>query len=47
MAYMNYAYTQFDHPAQLDDVSRLVATATPIAETGRTATPRSYERSPG
>ena len=34
MAYMNYAYTQFDDPAQLDDVSRLVADATPIAEGG-------------
>ena len=34
MAYMNYAYTQFDDPAQLDDVSRLVASATPIAEGG-------------
>jgi hypothetical protein len=34
MAYMNYAYTQFDDPAQLDDVGTLVANAQPIAEGG-------------
>jgi glycosyltransferase involved in cell wall biosynthesis len=34
MAYLNYAYTQFDEPAQLDDVDRLVANATPIADGG-------------
>src|SRR5207244_10121410 len=34
MAYLNYAYTQFDDPSLLDDVERLVAAATPIAEGG-------------
>jgi glycosyltransferase involved in cell wall biosynthesis len=34
MAYLNYGYTQFDEPEELDDVDRLVAAATPIAEPG-------------
>jgi glycosyltransferase involved in cell wall biosynthesis len=34
MAYMNYGYTQFDEPEELDAVDRLVAEATPIAEPG-------------
>ncbi len=34
MAYMNYSYTQFDDPAELEDVNRLIASATPIAEGG-------------
>jgi hypothetical protein len=34
MAYMNYAYTGFDDPTQLDDVSHVIANATPIAEGG-------------
>jgi hypothetical protein len=34
MAYLNYAYTQFDEPEELDDVASLVAKATPIADGG-------------
>jgi glycosyltransferase involved in cell wall biosynthesis len=34
MAYMNYAYTVFDDPAQLDDARRLVSNAAPIANGG-------------
>jgi glycosyltransferase involved in cell wall biosynthesis len=34
MAYLNYAYTQFDEPEELEDVERLVATGTPIADPG-------------
>jgi glycosyltransferase involved in cell wall biosynthesis len=34
MAYMNYAYTQFNDPVELGDVRQLVANATPIAEGG-------------
>jgi hypothetical protein len=34
MAYLNYAYTQFDDPAALDDVAGLVANATLIADGG-------------
>jgi glycosyltransferase involved in cell wall biosynthesis len=34
MAYMNYAYTAFDDPGQLDDVQQLLAQATPIANGG-------------
>src|SRR5262249_42879043 len=34
MAYLNYAYTQFDEPGELDDVASLVANATPISDGG-------------
>ncbi len=34
IAYMNYAYTRFDQPEQLDDVARLAADSTPISEIG-------------
>jgi glycosyltransferase involved in cell wall biosynthesis len=34
MAYLNYSYTQFDEPEDLDDVERLVADAIPIADPG-------------